>query len=111
MLKKLRGFLGLTNYYRKFVKNYGQITTPLTMLLKKEEFYWTEETTQAFETIKEAMCTTLILATIDFKRTFFMECDASSQGIGVFLMKEVRLLSFERNQLKGKKSLKPIYEK
>jgi hypothetical protein len=110
-LKKLRGFLGMVGYYRNFVKNYGQIATPLISLLKKEEFYWTKEATKAFEKHMEAMCTTHVLATPDFAKKFIVECDASGHGIGAILMQEGRPLAFERNQLKGKNLVKPIYEK
>ena len=47
-LKHHRGFLGLTEYYHKFVKNYGRITTTLTTLLKKDAFSWTPEEIKAF---------------------------------------------------------------
>jgi hypothetical protein len=109
-LKKFRGFLGFTGYYHKFVKNYGKIEAPLTTLLKKETFSWTQATTKSFEKLKEAMCTTLVLATPGFTKTFILECDASGHGIGAFLMQEGSPLAFEKNQLKGKNLLKPVWE-
>jgi hypothetical protein len=57
------------------------------------------------------MCTTLVLTTPDFTKTFIMECDNSGHGVGAILMQEGRPLAFERNQLKGKYLVKPIYEK
>jgi hypothetical protein len=43
ILNNIRGFLGLIGYYHNFIKNFGQITTILTTLLKKEAFSWTKQ--------------------------------------------------------------------
>jgi hypothetical protein len=110
-LKTLHGFLGLTGYYRKFFKNYGKIATPLTALLKKNSFTWTPATTQSFQTLKMAMCTTLVLTLHDFTNTFVLECDASGKGNDVVLMQEGRPLAFTSKQLFERNLGKPIYEK
>ena len=110
-LKNLRGFLGLTGYYRKFVRNYGRIVAPLTTLTKKDAFSWTPEATQTFEQLKEAMCKAPVLTTLDFTKTFVVECDALGNGIYTILMQEGRSIAFESRPIKGKNLHKPIYEK
>jgi hypothetical protein len=110
-IKSLRGFLGLTNYYRKFVRNYGKIVVPITTLLKQNYFTWTLAANQAFQALKAAICTTPVLALPNFTKTFVLECDASGRGIGAILMQEVRPLAFTSKQFSKHHFGQSIYEK
>lgn len=89
--KELRGFLGLCNYYRRFVKDIGKITAPLNALLKKEvglKFKtadWADECQHAFETLKHALLSPPILRFPDMNREFILSTDASGSAISYIL--------------------------
>lgn len=93
-ISKLRGFLGLTGYYRKFIQNYDIIAWPLTNLLKKGQFGWNDEAEMTFLALKHAMTTTPTLAMLNFNDSFTIETDASGEGIGVVLSQQGKPVAF-----------------
>jgi len=79
--------------------------------LKKNSFLWNDEAQQGFTTLKNAMCSTPVLALPDFTKYFVIECDALGMGIGAVLMQEGRPLAFTSQQLSGKNLGQSTYEK
>jgi hypothetical protein len=101
----LRGTLGHTSYYRKFIKGYAQITAPMEKILNKYIiFQWNEDCQQGLDTLKENMVTTPILVFPDLEKTFHVHVDASAITLGA-IMAQSRVgdldhpIAFTRNKL------------
>ncbi|CAC5415726.1 unnamed protein product [Mytilus coruscus] len=85
-VKEVRMFLGLCNYYRKFIHNYSKITSPLNQLLHKDQqFKWTDECQRSLETLKTKLTSAPILVFPDFNKEFILHTDASGTAIGYVL--------------------------
>lgn len=110
-IKSLCKFLGLTGYYRKFISGYGLLAAPLTALLKKNAFLWSEQATEAFLLFKQAVTSPPILWLPDFTKMFTIECDASGTGLGAVLMQEGQPIAFLNKALKGQALFLSTYEK
>ncbi|KAF8398465.1 hypothetical protein HHK36_017393 [Tetracentron sinense] len=110
-LKRLQGFLGLIGYYRKFIKNNGTISVPLTKLLKKGCFEWSMEADVAFAKLKTALTSTPVLTLPDFTHPFSIECDTSDFGIGGVLTQDGCPIAFTSKGLVERHRGLSTYEK
>jgi hypothetical protein len=111
-VKEVRCFLGLAGYYRRFVKNFGMISRPLTDLLKKGTlFIWTNHCEKAFQFLKQALISALVLAVPDFSKPFVVETDASDTGIGAVLQHDGHPIAYVSKALGLKHQGLSTYEK
>lgn len=110
-VKDLRSFLGLTGYYRKFIKNYVWISTDLTDQLRKGAYNWNDKSQLAFEKLKEAIISAHVLALPNFDKVFVVETDASKSGAGAVLMQDGNPLDFISKSLGPRWQNLSVYEK
>ncbi|GJS86697.1 ty3-gypsy retrotransposon protein [Tanacetum coccineum] len=101
-LSQLRAFLGLTGYYRRFIKHYATIAHPLTNLLRKDSFHWSVDAESAFDALKHALITAPVLRLPDFTKPFIVETDASGYGIGAILSQDGHPISFFSKKFSSK---------
>ena len=82
-VKEVQKFLGLANYYRRFIKDFARIVAPLYVLVRKEQKWkWEGKQKEAFKRLKVIFTTELVLAIPDINREMRVEVDASDYATG-----------------------------
>ncbi|GJQ97296.1 putative reverse transcriptase domain-containing protein [Tanacetum coccineum] len=98
---KIRQFLGLAGYYQRFIEGFSKIAKPMTKLTQKiVKFSWGEKEETAFQTLKQKLCSALILALPEGSENFVVYCDASHKGLGAVLMQKEKVIAYASRQLK-----------
>ncbi|GKB86630.1 putative reverse transcriptase domain-containing protein [Tanacetum coccineum] len=98
---EMRQFLGLSRYYRGFIKGFSLISKPLTKLTQKDKKYkWGKEEEEAFQTLKQKLCSAPILALLEGTEDFVVYCDTSLKDYGAVLMQREKVIAYASRQLK-----------
>ncbi|KAL5561271.1 hypothetical protein UlMin_031018 [Ulmus minor] len=101
-VKELRSFLGLANYYRRFVEEYSKTIAPLTELLKKGITWdWGIACEATFQELKNAMMRDPVLALPDISKPFEVQTDASDFVLGGVFLQEGHPVTYESRKLSG----------
>nr|GEY91035.1 putative reverse transcriptase domain-containing protein [Tanacetum cinerariifolium] len=98
---KIRQFLGLARYYRRFIEGFSKIARPVTKLTqKKVKFEWGDKQKEAFQVIKQNLCSAPILALPERSEDFVVYCNALINGLGAVLMQKEKVIAYGSRQLK-----------
>ena len=100
-ISEIRSFMGMAGYYRRFIKDFSKISSPLTNLTRKNQaFVWTEKCEQAFIKIKEALINAPVLRVPEGNENLVVYTDASGSGLGAVLMQQDQVVAYASRQLK-----------
>nr|GEX69685.1 putative reverse transcriptase domain-containing protein [Tanacetum cinerariifolium] len=101
MRTEVRQFIGLAGYYQRFIEGFSLISKPLTKLTQKDKkCEWGKEEEEAFQTLKQKLCSVPILALPEGTKDFVVYCDASLKGSGAVLMQRENVIANDYRQLK-----------
>ncbi|WVZ97356.1 hypothetical protein U9M48_042903, partial [Paspalum notatum var. saurae] len=104
-------FLGLADYYRRFIKDFSKTAKPMTSLTKKNAKYlWCPKCEEAFQTLKRLLTSAPVLAQLDVTKPFDVYCDASGNGLGCVLMQEGRVIAYASRQLRKHEANYPTHD-
>ena len=108
---KIRSFLGLAGYYRRFIEDFSRIAASMTRLTRKEvKFEWDDQCEETFQELKRRLTSAPILIVLDRGQGYTVYCDASSVGFGCVLMQAGRVVAYGSRQLKNHEQNYPTHD-
>jgi ribonuclease HI len=107
---EIRSFLGLAEYYHRFIENFSKIAKPMTELLKSNTSYvWSDKCEASFQELKTRRTTTPVLTLPDASKDFVVYWDASRQGLGCVLMQGGKVVAYASRQLRKHEENNPTH--
>jgi len=110
-MDKVRSFMGLEIYYRRFIKNFSQIDYPITSLQRKgKKFEWKEECEASFEQLKQLLTHAPVLNTVDPNKEFGICTSACKKVIGGVLMQDGQVVCYDSQKLNEHEKNYPTHD-
>jgi hypothetical protein len=113
-LTELQSFLGLANFYRRFVLGFSHIVWALSQINRgggKEKFAWGWSQQQAFDDLKQCLCSAPVLSLPDLQHPFEIETDASDYVVGTVLTQHSHPVAYHSETLSDTVRKYPTYDK
>ena len=108
---KIRSFLGLARYYRRFIEDFSRLAAPMTRLTWKEvKFDWDDRCEEAFQELRRRLTTAPIMIVLDRGQRYTVYCDASRTELGCVLMQSRRVVAYGSRQLKNHEHNYPTHD-
>jgi hypothetical protein len=113
-LTELQSFLGLANFYRRFMLGFSHIAWALSQITRgggKEKFAWGRSQQQAFDDLKQRLCSAPVLSLPDLQQPFEIETDASDYAVGIILTQHGHPVAYHSETLSDVVRKYPTYDK